>query len=53
MSTWIEIKNKEDVELSDDGKHIEVLYSSDKFGNNYIEIPVEFLKSALNINQND
>ena len=43
MSTWIEVK-EEDVELSDDGKTIEVLYSSDKFGNNYIEIPVEFLR---------
>ena len=47
MSTWVEIKNQEDVELSDDGKTIEVLYSSDQHGNNYIDIPVEFIKSVL------
>ena len=47
MSTWIEIKNQEDVELSEDGKTIEVKYNFDEFGNTYIEIPVEFIYYVL------
>lgn len=47
MSTWIKIKKQEDVELSEDGKTIDVLYSFDHNGNNYIEIPVEFIKFIL------
>ena len=50
MSNWIEIKKQEDVELSGDGKTIEVLYSSDEHGNNYIDIPIEFIKSVLQLN---
>ena len=47
MSTWIEIKNPADVRLSQDGKTIEVLYSNDYNGNNYIDIPIEFIKDVL------
>lgn len=47
MSLWKQIKNQEDVELSEDGKTIEVLYEFDHNGNNYIEIPVEFIKNVL------
>ena len=47
MSTWIEIKKQEDVEISEDGKTIQVLYRYDHNGNNYIEIPVEFVKTHL------
>ena len=47
MSTWREIKKQEDVELSEDGKTLEVLYMSDYNGNNYIDIPIEFARQAL------
>ena len=49
MSEWTEIKTREDVELSEDGKHIEVLYNTNMWGNQYIEIPVEFITSELNL----
>lgn len=47
MSIWKEIKNQEDVKLSEDGKTIDVCYKQDYSGNHYIEIPIEFVKSAL------
>ena len=47
MSVWIKIKSQEDVELSEDGETIDVHYGHDHNGNNYIEIPIEFLKSLL------
>lgn len=53
MSTWIRVENPEDVELSEDGRTVEVLYSSDKFGNNYIEIPVEFVNKVLSEKRED
>ena len=53
MSTCREIKKQEDVELSEDGKTIEVLYMSDYNGNNYIDIPIEFVRQALNKKDND
>ena len=49
MSEWIEIKSLEDIELSEDGKHIEVLYNTNMWGNQYIEIPVEFITNALKL----
>ena len=47
MSIWIEIKDKDDVELSNDGKSVEVLYQTDDTGNYYIDIPIEFIKSLI------
>ena len=47
MSYWRKIYDREDVELSEDGKFIEVLYDTDKFGNKYIEIPIEFIREVL------
>jgi len=46
MSTWIEIKDQEDVDydslpMTEDT--IDVLYSNDDFGNNYVSIPVRFI----------
>jgi hypothetical protein len=48
MSTWITIKDKEDIDYDPKDNTIDVLYSDDKFGNNYISIPVEFIKEILN-----
>ena len=47
MSIWHEIKDQEDVQLSDDGKTIEVCYGSDNQGNLYVDIPIEYVKLAL------
>ena len=47
MSTRRTIKKQEDVELSEDGKTLEVLYEFDYNGNNYIDIPIEFVQQAL------
>jgi hypothetical protein len=47
MSVWYEITNQEDVEVSEDGKTIEVLFSTDNFGNNYVEIPIKFIEHCL------
>ena len=47
MSTWIKITNEEDVELSEDGETVDVLYSHDHNGNNYIEIPIEFIFNPI------
>lgn len=51
MSYWIKIEDKEGVELSEDGTSLDVLIGSDSFGNNYIEIPLEFIK-RLFVNHN-
>jgi len=47
MSTWLTIRDQEDVELSEDGETIDVLFQTDRFGNNYIEIPIKFIKHCL------
>jgi hypothetical protein len=61
MSTWIEIKDQDDVEfckaqrgvwkdtLLQDAT-IDVLYSNDDFGNNYVSIPVKFILKVLRDN---
>jgi len=47
MSTWYDIENQEDVDLSDNGKEIHVLFGYDRDGNKYISIPIEFVKSLF------
>jgi len=47
MSIWYEIKDPADVELSEDGKTVEILYKNDNTGNYYVGVPVEFLKNVL------
>lgn len=47
MSEWFTVE-KDHVSLSRDGETIEVLFASGDFGNQYIEIPVEFIKAVLN-----
>lgn len=62
MSTWITIKEQEDVEFNPElkGTHypdlvlehatIDVCYSQDDFGANYISIPVSFIIKVLRDN---
>jgi hypothetical protein len=53
MSTWITIKDQEDVGY-DDGPmsedYIDVFIGDDQFGNNYVTIPVEFILKVLKDN---
>jgi hypothetical protein len=53
MSTWITIKEQEDVDydsgvMTEDS--IDVLYSNDNSGNNYVSIPVKFILKVLKDN---
>ena len=62
MSTWIEVKKQSHVEFSPELKGtnlpnlvlehatLEVCYSQDKFGNNYVVIPIDFVLKALRDN---
>jgi hypothetical protein len=43
MSTWIKIEDSEDVEIDEELETIDVLYLTDHNGNNYIEIPIEYI----------
>lgn len=48
MSIRYPIKNIDDIELSEDGTEIEVLFKTDYNGDNYVDIPVEFVKKIIN-----
>jgi hypothetical protein len=47
MSIWYSIEDPEDVDLSKDGKTLDVLFKSDDSGNHYVEIPIEFVERCL------
>ena len=47
MSIRYTIKDRDDIELSDDGKEVEVFLYSDLNGNYYVDIPIEFLNEIL------
>ena len=47
MSIWHGVNSQEDVELSEDGETIDVLFNHDYNGNNYVSIPIEFIKNVL------
>lgn len=47
MSEWYEIKKQDDIEISADGKTLEVLFNTNQFGNQYIEIPIKFITKIL------
>ena len=47
MSLWYEIKDQDDVSLSDDGKTIYVCFNGNHNGNIYVEIPVGFVIKAI------
>jgi len=47
MSTWYNVKEQEDVEVSNDGETLDILFATDEWGNKYVEIPIEFVKKAL------
>ncbi len=45
MSNWIEVTDPEDIEI--DGEDINILYSNDKFGNNYIHFKKQMIIDLL------
>jgi len=47
MSEWYEIKTQEEVELSADKKSIEVLFNTNEWGNQYVDIPIKFIKGVM------
>jgi hypothetical protein len=46
MSFWTDVK-KEDIDMSDDGKEIHILYKFDDQGNYYISVKTEDIKKML------
>jgi hypothetical protein len=51
MSVWHTIKDPDDVDLSLDGKTLDVLFKSDNSGNHYVEIPIEFVRRCTGRDQ--
>jgi hypothetical protein len=47
MSEWYSVTNPDDVDLSDDKKFVHILFNTNRFGNRYVEIPVELLIKLL------
>lgn len=53
MSIWYDIKDKEDVSLSDDGKSLQINFDSDHNGNIWVEVPLEFIDQLRELNKNN
>lgn len=51
MSLWYEIKDKEDCNISEDGKMLQVNFDGDYNGNIWIEVPVKFIKDLLSADE--
>ncbi len=49
MSIWYDIKNSEDVSLSEDGKSLQVCFDSDHNGNIWVDIPLELITPLLKL----
>jgi len=47
MSEWFEIKDRSDIEVSDNGETIEVLFDSDRNGNKYVDIPISLIAEVI------
>ena len=47
MSVWQDIKDKTDIDLSEDRKEIHILYKSDNTGKYYVSVPVEFIRELI------
>lgn len=47
MSIWYEITDEEDIDFSEDGKEMHILYDNDNTGNYYVSVSVELLKAKL------
>ena len=47
MSIWYEIENPDDIDFSEDGSEMHVLYKDDSSGNHYVAIPVKLVREKL------
>lgn len=47
MSEWHEVKDADDIRLSDDKKFVQILFNTNDFGNCYVEVPVEMIVKLL------
>jgi hypothetical protein len=47
MSIWHTVKDIDDVQVSDDKTTLEILFNSDYNGNNYVEVPIDFVLQRL------
>jgi len=47
MSVWIEIKDKDSLDISDDGKDLEIFVNQDDFGANYYTVPLDLIDEVI------
>ena len=47
MSTWHEVKDKDDIDLSLDKEDLHILFDGDEWGNIYVSVPVKLVKEVL------
>ena len=45
MSNWIEVDDPEDIDI--DGDDIDIFIGNDKFGNNYVTIPLSIMQEKI------
>lgn len=50
MSTWITIEDNADIDYDPKENTIDILYSGDNSGNNYVSVPVEYILEVLTSN---
>ena len=48
MSEWYLVENKENMAISEDGEMLELLFNANKWGNQYVEIPIKLVRNILN-----
>ena len=47
MSVWYEIKDIEDIDMSRDGKEMEINFDSNEWGNVYVTIPIKLILEII------
>lgn len=47
MSEWFDVTDQDDVDLSDDGKEVHILFATNRNGNRYVSVSVELLAKVL------
>ena len=47
MSIWYEIENPDDIDFSEDGEEMHILYKDDSKGNHYVSILVKLVREKL------
>ena len=47
MSIWYDVEKQEDVDMSEDGKELHIMYDYDDSGNKYVSVPIELVLEAI------